>query len=115
MNITLVNKCLFGICLLFSSLDLSSQINKTYIDFIPKSPELAAIDQYGNVAVNHATGVPDISIPLHTVKYDGIELPISISYLATGIKVNDSESSFGLKWMLWASYIRFKNKVTTFW
>ncbi len=100
MRISLVNKCLFGICLLFSSSGISGQINKTYIDFIPKSPELSAIDQYGNVAVNHATGVPDITIPLHTIEYDGVKIPISISYLATGIKVNDISSSVGLKWML---------------
>ena len=98
--------CLSGICLFLISIDISCQTNKSNtdftppIDFIPKSPEATHIEQYGNLSVNHSTGVPDISIPLHTIEYGDVKIPISISYLATGIKVNDISSSVGLKWML---------------
>jgi len=98
--------CLTGICFFFINIDISCQTKDSsndftpHIDFIPKSPEASQIVQYGNLSVNHATGVPNITIPLYTIDYYGVKIPISISYLATGIKVNDIASSVGLKWML---------------
>lgn len=67
---------------------------------IPPSPDAAALGKYGSTPVGLHTGIPSISIPLYTVKSGGLELPISISYHASGIKVNEIASWVGLGWSL---------------
>jgi YD repeat-containing protein len=67
---------------------------------IPPSPQAQAFMRYGEIPVDYSTGVPSISIPLYTVKGNKLELPISISYHASGIKVNDVASEVGLGWVL---------------
>jgi hypothetical protein len=66
----------------------------------PKSPDAAALFRYTETPVSLYTGVPDINIPLYTIKEGDIEIPISISYHAGGIKVTDEASSVGLGWSL---------------
>src|SRR5690625_1686695 len=63
-------------------------------------PEFAAFTEAGNIEVNTATGVPVISIPLYTLELDGVQVPISLSYDASGIKVTQMETSVGLGWSL---------------
>lgn len=77
--------------------DAMSQVLKT---IIAPSPQAAGIMRYGEYPVGPGTGVPQINIPLYTVSCDGVALPISISYHASGIKVDDIASSVGLGWSL---------------
>ena len=67
---------------------------------IPLSPQAAALARYAEYPVSHTTGVPEISIPLYTIKMGGYELPISISYHASGARVTDIPTSVGLGWTL---------------
>ena len=67
---------------------------------IPPSPAVANFLRYGDIPVDYSTGVPNISVPLYTVKGHKLELPISISYHASGIKVEDKASVVGLGWVL---------------
>ncbi|WP_100074288.1 hypothetical protein [Chryseobacterium camelliae] len=64
------------------------------------SPNAAALFRYSETPVSLYTGVPNITIPIYTIKEGDIEVPISISYHAGGIKVNDEASSVGLGWSL---------------
>lgn len=77
-----------------------------YIDFntinVPESPVAASLGSYGDIPVNTATGVPNINIPLYTLEVDGLSIPISLSYHASGVKVNDISTAVGLKWTLQA-------------
>jgi hypothetical protein len=41
--------------------------------FTVTSPEAAAFKRYGDVPVSLYSGVPDISIPLHTIKLKDME------------------------------------------
>ena len=68
--------------------------------FLPPSPQAAALARYGEYPVSLATGVPEISIPLYEIKLGSYTLPISISYHASGIKVDDVASTVGLGWVL---------------
>ncbi len=67
---------------------------------IPPSPDAASLGKYGSTPVGLHTGIPNISIPLYTVKSGNLELPISISYHASGVKVNEIASWVGLGWSL---------------
>lgn len=68
-------------------------------DLFP-SPMAASLMQYIDMPVSHYTGVPNISIPLYTIEVSGYELPISLSYHASGIKVAQEASLVGLGWAL---------------
>ena len=46
------------------------------------------------------TGIPNIDIPFFTVRGSLINVPISISYHAGGIKVEEVSSSIGIGWSL---------------
>lgn len=67
---------------------------------IPPSPTAQNFMRYGEIPVDYSTGIPNIQIPLYTVKGRKLELPISISYHASGIKVRDVASEVGLGWVL---------------
>lgn len=70
--------------------------------YIPKSPEVASFQRYGDIPVSLYTGVPDISIPIHTVNMKNMEVPINLSYHAGGITVNQEATFVGLGWTLFA-------------
>lgn len=74
--------------------------NVTTPQIIPASPDAAGIGKYGAYPVSHYTGVPVISIPLYELNAGEITLPISLSYHASGIRVDDIASSVGLGWSL---------------
>lgn len=82
------------------------QINegKTFIDWnnveMPVSPNAASLGTYGEIQVSPATGIPNITIPIYTLQVDGVSVPISLSYHASGIQVNELATAVGLKWTL---------------
>lgn len=67
---------------------------------IPKSSEGTSSDQYLNMQVNTAVGVPNISIPIYTLVDKNIKIPISISYNASGVRIDNISTPVGLNWVL---------------
>jgi YD repeat-containing protein len=67
---------------------------------IIKSPEVSKFEQYMNMPVNLVSGAQQINIPIYTLEYGGMSLPISLDYDASGVKVEEIASSVGLKWTL---------------
>ncbi len=67
---------------------------------IPNSPEAQAFAKYGKTPVNLYTGSPDISLPIHTLQGRELSLSISLSYDASGLKVEQIATSAGLGWNL---------------
>lgn len=65
-----------------------------------KTPEAAAFQKYGEFTVSEFTGTPDIRIPLYTLKYKDVEIPIELTYDAEGITVEQEASWVGLGWNL---------------
>ena len=78
----------------------TSQQKKLLPMLAPPSPEAASLGRYGSYEVNLFTGVPDISIPIYNIQAGELSLPVSISYHASGIKVNETPSRVGLGWSL---------------
>ncbi len=67
---------------------------------IPNSPEATAFTQYGNTSANMYTGTPNIQVPIYTLKGRELDLPISLTYDASGIKVEQLATQVGLGWNL---------------
>jgi len=65
---------------------------------IPPSPEAQSFMKYGLYPVDYSTGVPKIEIPIYQITSGKLSLPISLSYHASGIKVNELAGSSGLGW-----------------
>lgn len=101
-------KCALMIILMqaISICGYAQSYNSNYKVDLPKppflSPEAASLGKYGEIPVSEYTGVPQIEIPLYTVKSGELELPITLSYHASGIKVNQEATWVGLGWDLMA-------------
>lgn len=67
---------------------------------IPPSPDATSIGKFGDMPVGTYTGIPNISVPLYTINVRDISLPISLSYHASGIRVEEEASWVGLGWAL---------------
>jgi YD repeat-containing protein len=67
---------------------------------LPAAPDAAALGKYGEIPVSNYTGIPNISIPIYEITEGDIKVPVSISYHAGGIKVEELSSSIGLGWSL---------------
>ncbi|MCG8326292.1 MAG: hypothetical protein MI974_01345, partial [Chitinophagales bacterium] len=75
-------------------------VNNLIGDVTMPTPNAAALGKYTDIPVSYYTGVPNISIPIHTVKEGPLSLPVSLSYHASGIKVGEPASWVGLGWSL---------------
>lgn len=90
--------------LFYCTLNAYSQNTDIYNDILqkltPQSPQASMMQRFGNYPVDYSTGVPNISVPLYTIKIGDFELPISIAYHASGIRVQDVATPVGLGWAL---------------
>uniref|UniRef100_UPI002608FE60 hypothetical protein n=1 Tax=uncultured Chitinophaga sp. TaxID=339340 RepID=UPI002608FE60 len=66
--------------------------------YIPLSPNAAELGKYGTYPVGTITGTPEISFNLFTVNSGELSLPVTLSYHASGIKVNQMATWAGLGW-----------------
>ncbi|WP_143092562.1 putative Ig domain-containing protein [Arsenicibacter rosenii] len=71
-----------------------------YANIRPASPNAAALGTYGEIPVSLYTGTPNIQIPLYELAGVELKLPLSLSYRASGIRVDENASWVGLGWSL---------------
>ena len=69
-------------------------------NIIPPSPTAASLGRYGEIPVSMFSGTPSIEIPLFELEGTKLSLPISISYQANGVKVEEIPGWVGLGWAL---------------
>jgi len=83
------------------NLTTANVLTNTYAPkVIPPSPEAASLGRYGEIPVELSKGTPSINIPVYEVISGSLKLPISFSYHASGVRVNDVATSVGLSWTL---------------
>lgn len=82
--------------LVFTSGGLFSQTAK----IVPAAPNAMKMTEFHAQKPNMYTGTANVSIPLHTINFDGWDLPLSLSYNATGIRPNEEAGEVGLGWVL---------------
>jgi YD repeat-containing protein len=98
------NRCFFALMLFLAggaggvvyAQDTTNTIGNVSI----ASPTAASLGKYGDFPVSYNTGLPQISIPIYTVKSGSLSLPISLSYHASGLKVQEYASWVGAGWAL---------------
>ncbi|PZU82577.1 MAG: hypothetical protein DI529_14140 [Chryseobacterium sp.] len=66
----------------------------------PPSEEAYKLGTFGSLPVGLITGTPNISIPLTSANLGQIEIPFSLNYSTTGLRVNELEGYVGLGWQL---------------
>ena len=86
--------------LLLPSVSTYAQENNPYQDVFIASPNAASLAKFADIPVNYHTGIPNISIPIYTIKEGSLVLPISLSYHASGLKVMEQSSWTGAGWSL---------------
>ena len=100
-SIKLKSFCLF--VLLFSFLQISFSQDNSFNPFanvMPASPTAASLAKYGDIPVGLHTGTPEISIPIYNLQGKNISVPISLSYHASGMRVEELASWVGFGWSL---------------
>lgn len=81
-----------------------------YDNLVPVSPSAFQFLKYVEMPVSEYTGLPSIAVPFYTIKEDGLEIPISLSYHAGGNRVSQDASWVGLGWdMTFGSIVQIIN------
>ncbi|WP_346321077.1 DUF5977 domain-containing protein [Chitinophaga sp. YIM B06452] len=78
----------------------SNQLNAV----IPPSPRSQEFEKFINYKVSLYNGLPEININFYTIQLDGVNIPIGISYHASGIKYGQISGDVGLGWNLNPGY-----------
>lgn len=76
-----------------------------YVERIPTSPEVAQLGTYGNLPVDQFTGTANVNIPIHQIDFQGISIPIELTYNTGGIRVSQEATWVGLGWNLNANAV----------
>ena len=99
-----MRKIIYTLFLLTSGLILIAQTgnqNQNNINNItPPSPEASQLGKYVEIPVGYYTGTPEISIPVCEVKQGDLSVPVSLSYHASGIRVEEFAGWTGIGWTL---------------
>ena len=77
-----------------------TQQESTIPNQIPPSPIVSSLGVFGDIPMDLATGIPNISIPIYELVEGDIRVPISLDYHASGIRVKDRSGIVGVKWAL---------------
>ncbi len=62
----------------------------------PVSPNAAALGKFGNTPVGLHTGIPQVSVPIYSINYKDLKLPVSLDFHLGGVKVEEIASWTGL-------------------
>jgi YD repeat-containing protein len=86
------------IMLIFYLNKIASQITNPPQSF--PSPNATSFGIYGDIPVSLFTGIPQIEIPLYTIKCKGLEIPITMNYHIASVRFNCHPGWVGLGWDL---------------
>jgi len=89
---------LFFICIVFNEAKGQTSVNLPQV--VPPPADAAALGKYSDVPVSLNVGLPSINVPIFNIKTSRLQLPIELSYYASGIKTNEIASWVGLGWSL---------------
>lgn len=100
MNLSILKPCQRLVLLLSVAFHYSFAQDAAMSVVASPSPSSSTAARYSEVPVDLSTGVPQISMPLYVIESAKLSYPVSISYHASGIKVNDIAGPVGTGWSL---------------
>lgn len=83
-----------------STSDNNGFYDKYFNNIVPNSPTVGELMKYIDQPVDLFHGLPTIEIPIYTIECGEITFPITLSYHAGGIKVDQIATWVGLGWSL---------------
>ncbi|MBB5648150.1 hypothetical protein [Pedobacter cryoconitis] len=87
--------------LVFSFISIVKSQEKSYLEESkPLSPTAYQFLKYTALPVSEYSGIPKISVPIYEINVDGVKVPVTLNYHASGITVNEESTSVGLGWNL---------------
>jgi hypothetical protein len=93
-----------AVTLLIAPLKLRAQSDATEANLYNKvsiaSPTAGSLAKFVDIPVSLHTGIPQIDIPLYTLKDGQLSVPIGMSYHASGLKTLEPASWVGAGWAL---------------
>ncbi len=89
---------LLVLCIFMSHFSVHAQFGMPKV--ISPSPEAAKLARYVETPISYYTGKPQITIPLYEITSGELRVPITMSYDAAGVKVEDPSTSLGVGWTL---------------
>lgn len=101
-------KVIIAILLFLCSISMSAQgvpVNPFTPDFnvIPPSPTVQGMMKFEEVPVDLFRGLPDVTVPIFTVRSGNLSFPISLKYHGGGHKVDREKGVVGYSWGLSAT------------
>jgi hypothetical protein len=75
-------------------------IGEPKLEYAPKTPEVAAMQQFVDVPMSYFTGQPDITVPLVALVSKSLPVNITLAYQGGGIKADQQTGIVGLGWSL---------------
>ena len=87
----------------------TGDIQKLIPQITAKSPNVSAMERFGDYPVSMYSGLASIEIPLYEIKVGNIIIPIKLVYHPSGIKVNDNASWVGMGWSITGDYTINRN------
>jgi hypothetical protein len=87
----------------------AGDVAKLLPQITPKSPNVSALERFGDYPVSMYSGLASIDIPLYEIKVGDISIPIKLMYHGSGNKVNDNASWVGMGWSISGDYTLSRN------
>lgn len=101
LSLTMIMGFCFSFCNYANGQANPGSLSNGFIpEVVPPSPTAASLGKFGEWPVSYYTGVPDISISVYEVKSRKLSLPISLSYHASGVKIEEISGWTGVGWTL---------------
>jgi hypothetical protein len=86
-------------CLICISMQAQSEYNEILKGYF-QTPNAASLGIFGQIPVSLYTGMPQIDVPIYSIKEDAVSVNIGLSYHTHLIKPNTHPSWVGLGWNL---------------
>jgi YD repeat-containing protein len=78
---------------------------------IPSSPQSQIFEKYINHTISEYSGLPEIAIPLYEIELDGLTIPLTLTYHASGIQYMQHDGDVGVGWSINAEGYRISRSI----